>query len=81
MSEEMTLEKRIESQNRAIKEALIGGRRITPMDALRDFGCFRLSARIWDIRHKFGVPVLCEKKKLDNGKRVAEYYVYAPIEQ
>ena len=24
---------------------------ITPMDALNSFGCYRLGARIWDLRH------------------------------
>jgi len=24
---------------------------ITPMEALREFGCYRLGARIWDLRH------------------------------
>lgn len=27
-------------------------RGITPIDALQEFGCFRLSARIWDLRHR-----------------------------
>ena len=25
---------------------------ITPLDALREFGCMRLGARIWDLRHQ-----------------------------
>lgn len=25
---------------------------ITPLDALREFSCLRLGARIWDLRHK-----------------------------
>lgn len=24
---------------------------ITPLEALREFGCYRLGARIWDLRH------------------------------
>jgi len=24
---------------------------ITPMEALHEFGCYRLGARIWDLRH------------------------------
>ena len=39
------------SQNEAILEALQAGRRLTPLDALKDFGCMRLSARIYDLRH------------------------------
>ena len=29
---------------------------ITPMDALIEFGCMRLGARIWDLRHE-GYPI------------------------
>ena len=39
-----------QSQNAGILAALKDGARITPMGALRRFGCFRLSARIADLR-------------------------------
>lgn len=29
---------------------LLSGRSITPIDALRDYGCFRLAARVKEIR-------------------------------
>ena len=35
-----------QSQNEGILQALKEGAHITPMGALRRFGCFRLSARI-----------------------------------
>lgn len=43
-----------QSQNAGILQALKEGAHITPMGALRRFGCFRLSARIADLR-KMGV--------------------------
>jgi hypothetical protein len=47
------------------------GKPITPMVALRRFGCFRLGARIWDLR-KDGHDI---KSRLveRSGSRVAEY--------
>lgn len=38
------------SQNGAIKHYLEEGGRLTPLDALHLFGCFRLAARIKDLR-------------------------------
>lgn len=38
------------SQNTQILKALKKGARITPMDALKRFGCFRLGARIADLK-------------------------------
>lgn len=67
--------KKASSQNLKILEAMKKGARITPMDALRRFGCFRLSARIADLRmawHKI-FSHMVER----NGKHVAEYYMGA----
>lgn len=60
------------SQTDAILDALLRGERITPLDALKKYGCFRLGARIYDIR-KSGYMV--DRKLIDvgNGKHVAEY--------
>lgn len=38
------------SQTEAIKRHLERGRPITPLQALYRFGCFRLGARIWELR-------------------------------
>lgn len=38
------------SQEARILNYLKRGHAITPLEALRLFGCFRLGARIWDLR-------------------------------
>ena len=44
---------KIESQADAILKYMETHKKgITPIDALELCGCFRLSARIWDLRHK-----------------------------
>jgi hypothetical protein len=41
------------SQNMMIKKFLEAGGRLTQREAIeRPFHCYRLSARIWDLRHK-----------------------------
>ena len=64
-----------QSQNAGILQALKEGAKITPMGALRRVGCFRLSARIADIR-KMGYKV---KTRIvsRNRKNYAEYYLEA----
>jgi hypothetical protein len=44
---------------------------LTPMDALREFGCFRLAARVLDLRQA-GYTIVSEKVEA-NGKRFAQY--------
>jgi hypothetical protein len=57
------------SQKQLILEALMRGETITPLDALRRFGCMRISARIWDLRH--------EGYKIENvGADEANYAAY-----
>jgi hypothetical protein len=59
------------TQNDAIKQHLLSGKPITPLDALQKYGCFRLAARIDDLR-KAGLDIetLTEKR---NGKQYASY--------
>ena len=40
----------MESQNKRILAYLKSGRKITPLEALYEFGTMRLSARIYDLR-------------------------------
>ena len=51
---------------------------ITPLDALREFGCMRLGARIFDLR-KSGIEIrrVLEQRENRYGKRVsfARYYL------
>ena len=60
-----------QSQNAGILQALKEGAKITPMGALRRFGCFRLSARIADIRN--GGMKIVTKYVTENGKTFAQY--------
>ena len=59
------------SQNTQILKALKKGARITPIDALNRFGCFRLGARITDLKkagHKIKTRMVSK-----GDKRFAEY--------
>ena len=67
------------SQESAILEYLKSGKSISPLEALKLFGCFRLGARIWDLRHK-GYPIE-EVDTERNGKRFASYYLKTEQEQ
>lgn len=60
-----------ESQNARIATYLKGGGRLTPLDALNMFGCFRLSARIADLRNA-GMKIVT-KYITENGKTFAQY--------
>lgn len=61
------------SQNALIKGWLLNGYSITPMEALNMFGCFRLSARIANLRDE-GMLVVTDMVTI-NDKRVARYYL------
>jgi len=58
-------------QAEMILKDLKKGKRITPMSALSDYGCFRLSARIYDLKEA-GHPVQ-SRMVTDNDKTYAEY--------
>lgn len=65
----------MKSQNDQILADLKRGRVITALTALRDYDCFRLAARIKNLRDA-GYLIhthICE----DNGKRYAQYYMGA----
>jgi hypothetical protein len=57
-------------------EAILGylrtGAELTPLDALQRFGCFRLAARINDLR-KAGYPIVTRLQKTTTGKDIAAY--------
>jgi len=54
------MKKLIESQNKAIRKYLEKGKKLTALDALYLFGCFRLSARIFDLR-EMGLGIKAER--------------------
>jgi len=58
------------TQKQRILNDLKGGLHITPMDALKEHGCFRLAAVVFDLR-KEGHNIM---KKV-NGKKHATYYL------
>ncbi len=62
-----------DSQRIRILRYMAQGFVITPLSALRKFGCFRLAARISQIEAE-GWPV--ERKRVNiRGKRVMSYYL------
>lgn len=65
-----------ETHARLILEHLIKFGSITPMEALSEYGCMRLGARIWDLRDD-GIEIETEMVKAKNrfGKdiRFAKY--------
>lgn len=66
------------SQSEAILDYMMDGNRINPLTALNYFGCFRLAARIADIK-KMGAPVKSEIITVTHGngmtKRYKEYFI------
>lgn len=42
----------MESQNKRIRKHLQYGLSLTPLDALYQYGCFRLGARIYDLKQE-----------------------------
>ena len=61
----------METQNKQILRHLESGLPLTALLALKLFGCFRLSARIYDLK-KRGMDIKSELVYKD-GKRFAEY--------
>lgn len=59
------------SQNTRILAYLKSGKKLTPITALEKFGCFRLSARILNLREQ-GHAIIT-KNVTRNGKTFAEY--------
>ena len=60
------------SQNKQIADYLNKGKKLTTLDALNKFGCFRLASRINDLRNK-GMNIKTKIIKLENKKQIAQY--------
>lgn len=65
------------SQCNAILDYMQKGNSITGIEALNLFGCFRLPARIADLR-EVGHRISSKFITLNNGKRVKEYSLVEP---
>tara|TARA_R100001443_G_scaffold59147_2_gene69520 strand:- start:335 stop:568 length:234 start_codon:yes stop_codon:yes gene_type:complete len=64
------------SQAKNIKHYLESGGKLTPLDALTKFNCFRLAAVIFNLRDE-GLDV--KTKMVKNGQKTyAEYYLENP---
>ena len=73
MNNEQVINCSSESQNGMILEHLNKGKTITQGDAASMFGCWRLAARVSDLRgYGFPVEKIMEQK---NGKRYARYFM------
>jgi hypothetical protein len=66
-----------ETQTAQILAHLKTGRSITPIDALNKYGCFRLGARIYDLKQD-GHNIVKDMVETDSGKRVASYTLVKP---
>lgn len=63
-----------ESQEKRILAWLQEGLPLTPLMALNQFYCLRLSGRIYDLRKK-GHNIQKEIIKTPSGKRIAQYFL------
>jgi hypothetical protein len=61
----------MKTQKQQIQDYLSKGKTLTPFDALRKFGCFRLAARIADLRND-GLNI-ATKIVTKKGKSYASY--------
>ena len=64
------------TQTHQILAALKAGQHITPIDALRDFSCFRLGARIYDLKQA-GHKIHTARVETPSGAFVASYSMEA----
>ena len=60
------------TQNKAILAHLKQGKTITALEALNRFNCFRLAARIYDLKEA-GHQVQKRTIELEGDKRISEY--------
>ena len=65
-------EKREKSQNHLILDWLKKGNTITPIQALNMFGCFRLGARIFNLR-RLGHKIDGKRVKVGENTHVQQY--------
>ena len=69
------------SQEGKILRRLMAGRSITPLEAMRELGCYRLGARICDLRREgFNIITIMKEETKDDGTvcRFASYKLVQP---
>ncbi len=65
----------MENATKQIKEALLGGERLTTLDMLRRYRVMRGSSVIHKLRYNYGLPIKADIIDTPTGKRVAQYYI------
>ena len=68
------------SQDRRILADLLSGKTVTAISALRDYGCLRLSGRIFDLKHS-GYDIVKTTEVTKSGKRIAAYRISDNLSQ
>ena len=68
------------TQEQAILAHLESGLAITPLEALAKYGCFRLGARIWELKQR-GWDIQSCMVKTATGKRIAKYWLLTEAER
>ena len=71
------METQTQTQKEAILRHLQSGKTITPLEALNLYGCFRLGARIWDLRNE-GYVIRSESVK-QGKKTFSSYNLITPV--
>ena len=64
----------MESQNKAILKHLLKGKKLTGLQALDKFGCWRLPSRICDLK-KDGWLIDSKTITTKSGKRISQYFL------
>ena len=62
-----------DKQTEMLKSVLDQGTHITALDALNWFGCFRLAARVYDLKQE-GYNIEKYTQVNENGKRITYYH-------
>lgn len=68
----------MQTQNKQILSHLKNGNSITSLEALKLFDCFRLSARIKDLRD-MGFNILTERIRTNTNKTIGKYTLLAKV--
>lgn len=66
---------RLTTQRNRIRKHLLDGYSITQLQALQLFGCLRLSAIIYRLRHDEDLPILMDRPEACAGKPYALYRI------
>lgn len=69
-----------QSQNAAILKHLQSGKHINPIQALNNYGCFRLGARIYNLK-KMGYKIRTRIIVVKSGKHFSQYSLIDTAQQ